>query len=101
MGETARTFEIEIDEEKCAGCLMCQMRCSYRFTKTFNPSRSAIEILRQPEGKREFRIELLETCDGCGLIPAHAGETAAPLYPSARARADPRARGGNPKVKHS
>ena len=71
MEKTARAFEIVKDEEKCAGCLMCQMRCSYRFTKTFNPSQSAIEILRQPEGKREFRIEFLETCDECGLCARH------------------------------
>ena len=71
MGRETRAFELVSEEEKCAGCLMCQMRCSYRFTKTFNPSHSAIDILRQPEGKREFRIKFLKNCDQCGLCASH------------------------------
>lgn len=71
MTTLAKTYEIVTLEEKCAGCLMCQMRCSYRFTKTFNPSRSQIEILRQPEGKKEFSITFLEECDQCGLCVVH------------------------------
>ena len=71
MANEARAREIESVEEKCVGCLMCQMRCSYRFTKTFNPSRSQIEILRQPRGKREFSISFRDDCDACGLCAKH------------------------------
>lgn len=71
MTTASKAYEIVTGEEKCAGCLMCQMRCSYRFTKSFNPSRSQIEILRQPEGKKEFTLKFLEGCDQCGLCAVH------------------------------
>ena len=72
MNDQSPTHEIVSDPERCAGCLMCQMRCSYRFTQAFNPSKSRIEILRQPgKGKREFRIDFREDCDQCGLCAKH------------------------------
>ncbi len=71
MSTDTKTYEIVAIEEKCAGCLMCQMRCSYRFTKTFNPSRSEIDILRQPQGKKEFSVIFREGCDQCGLCVIH------------------------------
>lgn len=71
MDAESRSVEILITPERCAGCLMCQMRCSYRFTKTFNPSQSRVEVLRRPEGKREFTVELREGCDRCGICATH------------------------------
>ena len=37
---------IEIFRERCAGCLICQLRCSLRFEKAFNPSKARIRVLR-------------------------------------------------------
>ena len=73
MEKQTRSREISVAPERCAGCLMCQMRCSYRLTKAFNPSRSQVEILRRPEaqGKREFAIVFREGCDQCGLCATH------------------------------
>ena len=63
--------ETRVDAERCAGCLMCQLRCSYRFTGAFNLAESRIEILRRPEGKREFTVAFREGCDQCGLCANH------------------------------
>ncbi|MBI5443067.1 MAG: hypothetical protein HY900_17865 [Deltaproteobacteria bacterium] len=73
MTAQSRSSEIVAQPDRCAGCLTCQMRCSYRFTGTFNLSQSRVEILRQPDpgGRREFTIAFREGCDGCGLCAAH------------------------------
>lgn len=35
---------LQIEPEKCTGCLQCEMACSYEATGTFNPSKSRIKI---------------------------------------------------------
>ncbi len=45
---------IEIDAMKCAGCLTCELRCSLRFEKAFNPTRAQIKIRRLIESPCEF-----------------------------------------------
>lgn len=35
---------LQIEPEKCTGCLQCEMACSYEATKLFNPSKSRIKV---------------------------------------------------------
>ena len=54
--------EIIINEKKCSGCLMCQLKCSYLFHKEFNPSKANIII----DASNIFpKISFLEDCKEC------------------------------------
>ena len=63
---TKKGFNIITDSENCVGCLLCQMRCSFRFTKRFSFSDARINIEWNEEQCR-YDISLNEECDGCGL----------------------------------
>ena len=58
---------VESDATLCAGCLVCMLRCSYRFEKAFKLSASRIEVKRMIDHPTEFEIYFTEGCDGCGL----------------------------------
>lgn len=53
--------------EKCTGCLICQLRCSWRFGKAFNLAKSAIQIRRLVGQDTEFAISFTPSCDNCGI----------------------------------
>jgi Fe-S-cluster-containing dehydrogenase component len=59
-------FNIVVDPTKCVGCLLCQMRCSFRFTKSFCPMASLIGIDWSEESYC-YRITFSDKCDSCGL----------------------------------
>lgn len=53
-----------INPSLCYGCKTCQLACSYHHTGTFSPSKSSINICRDPmEGTIKWRVD--NTCDGC------------------------------------
>jgi len=57
MGET-----ILVEPDKCTGCRVCEMVCSFtRLENIFNPSRSAIRVIK----KEEFGIDLPVLCMHC------------------------------------
>ena len=58
---------IEIFSNRCAGCLICELRCSLRFEKAFNPGRAKIKIRRLVGADTEYAIEFDEDCDNCGI----------------------------------
>lgn len=47
----------------CAGCLRCELACSYAHTKAFNPSAGRIRVLMSDES---CRIDFTEDCVECG-----------------------------------
>ena len=54
-----------IDSEKCTGCRICEMYCSFIKTKTCNPAMSRIRIIKwEEEG-----INLPITCQQCEDAP--------------------------------
>jgi len=59
------------DPSKCAGCLICELRCSFRFEKEFNPSKAAIKIRRLVNAENEYEISFTEKCDNCGICARH------------------------------
>jgi ferredoxin len=58
---------IKYDESLCTGCLICELRCSLRFEKAFNPAKARISIKRQAGGEKEFAIFIAPECDNCGI----------------------------------
>lgn len=57
-------FEIVIQEERCAGCLRCQLACSELYSGLFKPSAARILVT---EGALGGRVHLTEECTGCGV----------------------------------
>ncbi|MFC1976820.1 4Fe-4S binding protein [Chloroflexota bacterium] len=57
---------ITVHSSQCTGCLMCELRCSFRFEQAFNPSKARIKVLRASNGEG-FDISFTDECDNCGL----------------------------------
>ena len=51
--------------ERCVGCKLCQLICSYITLRVFNPSRSHLAI-KADEKRGLFDIEFLPECTDCG-----------------------------------
>ena len=51
--------------ERCVGCKLCQLICSYITFRVFNPSRAHLTI-KANEKKGRFDIEFLPECTLCG-----------------------------------
>lgn len=56
---------------ECAGCLTCEIACSYKHNKEFNHLISSIEIV-ELENEQGYKVRLIEDsstgripCDGC------------------------------------
>lgn len=56
---------ITADQTKCAGCIVCMLRCCFRNGKKFNLSKSYIRIERQVSREDEFSIDFTPECDAC------------------------------------
>lgn len=50
------------DNELCTGCGICELACSYRWFKVFNPKRSAIRAIKLEPG-----IDVITFCTQCGI----------------------------------
>ena len=56
---------IAADPTKCAGCITCMLRCSFRIDSKFNLSRSRIRVERQSGRADEFAVSFSGGCDAC------------------------------------
>lgn len=56
---------IVMDNLKCSGCMMCQLRCSFVHTGVFNLEDAGIVIIEVPPGCKEITFN--ENCLGCGV----------------------------------
>lgn len=52
---------ITVDKEKCVGCRICELACSYYRKNVFNPQYSNIRIYFNDDG--ELDIKTTESCD--------------------------------------
>jgi ferredoxin len=59
-------FDIEVYPENCVGCLICQLRCSLRFTDSFNPAQAKI-IINMASDIVGAEIVFTDECDLCGI----------------------------------
>ena len=58
---------ITADPSKCAGCITCMLRCSFRSNNKFNLAKSRILIDRLVGRENEFDISFTIECDACLL----------------------------------
>ncbi len=58
---------ITVNVANCTGCLICELRCSLRFEKAFNPSKAQIVIRRLVAADDEYAISFTDRCDNCGI----------------------------------
>ena len=71
MGEKKTGPPITIYAENCTGCLTCELRCSLRFVKAFNPSRARIKVRRLGGANTEYAVTFDDDCDRCGICARH------------------------------
>jgi anaerobic carbon-monoxide dehydrogenase iron sulfur subunit len=64
MIEEMSNKKINITAENCVGCRICQLTCSFLYTKTFNPSKARINI-SEVYGLVPI-IEFSDDCVYCG-----------------------------------
>ena len=69
--KSEKNRRIVANDEKCNGCLICQLCCSYRFEKAFNISKAAIKVDRFAKGGNDFFIFFTDKCDVCGICARH------------------------------
>lgn len=56
---------ISADPSKCAGCIICMLRCSFRTGNKFNLSKSHILVKRLVGRPNEFDVTFTAECDAC------------------------------------
>jgi Fe-S-cluster-containing dehydrogenase component len=61
-------YEIQIFTQACTGCLSCQLACSDLFWKSFEPSRSRIQVTFSGA---DCSIHLGQDCNHCGVCVDH------------------------------
>lgn len=67
MATRSKRPPLTFDVTKCFGCLNCELHCSLRFEKAFNPARSAIQVRRLVGADTEYAISVTQKCDNCGI----------------------------------
>jgi len=55
------------DTTKCAGCMLCILRCSLKVEGAFRLAASRIKVNRLVDQDDEFEIVFTDECDACGL----------------------------------
>jgi Pyruvate/2-oxoacid:ferredoxin oxidoreductase delta subunit len=63
-------WKINISEENCTGCRICQMICSWANEGGFYPSRSLITI-ENSDNEAHFGIRIDNGCKNCGLCATY------------------------------
>ena len=56
---------IDIEPQKCTGCLRCQLACSFQHTGAFNLSQTRIIIAE--DDYSISKILFTDNCDACGV----------------------------------
>jgi len=60
--------KIEINPDRCMGCMTCRNVCSFTHEGEFNPGRARLKIYMEPF-TGEVEGQVLESCDLCGGRP--------------------------------
>ena len=62
--ETKILSWVEVHPEKCTGCIICQLECSFTKLGVFNPAEARIIIDRVDD---DPQISFTDECDECGV----------------------------------
>ena len=63
LDHDAMVKSLVVNPDKCTGCRLCELACSYRHFKVMNPARSRIHVVRRPHEAIDTPIFCLQ----CGL----------------------------------
>ncbi|MHB1420177.1 MAG: 4Fe-4S dicluster domain-containing protein [Bacillota bacterium] len=58
------------EEEKCTGCKICQLICSWTNHKTFNPRKAYIQVIVD-EKRARFSLAAAQECTECKACIAY------------------------------
>ena len=59
-------LHLNVDPNKCTGCLICVLRCSIKSEGIFSPAAAKIRVIPYSDEKVN-EISFTEECDTCGL----------------------------------
>lgn len=64
-----KKWQMVADPKRCTVCFMCQLICSLKQDKVFNPSQAYIKIssVIKPNGALDVDVSFDDNCDSCGL----------------------------------
>jgi len=64
-----KRWQIIAYPKRCTVCYMCQLVCSLKQDKIFNPSQAYIKIssVVKPSGELDVDVAFNDNCDSCGL----------------------------------
>jgi ferredoxin len=60
-------YLVMADACKCAGCMTCMLRCSFKAAGSFNFAAAKIRVTRLLNQPNEFKILFTDECDACGI----------------------------------
>ena len=64
-GKEMVEHKVEVHPERCVGCMICLLRCSFKWTDSFNPLKANSEVIRVG-GTKTSEIRFKDTCENCG-----------------------------------
>lgn len=64
-------WKININEELCTGCRICQMICSWANEGGFELTRSHITVEISDEKEAHFSVRFEKNCRNCGLCATY------------------------------
>jgi Fe-S-cluster-containing hydrogenase component 2 len=56
--------KIRVDGEKCAGCRVCEMVCSFHHEKKFNPQLSRVRVIKDDKYGLDYPV-FCHQCESC------------------------------------
>ena len=63
-------YRMDADSSKCAGCMVCMLRCSLKEVGMFQPCSARLEVMRIVDAPNEFEVTFTSDCDACGICAA-------------------------------
>jgi anaerobic carbon-monoxide dehydrogenase iron sulfur subunit len=71
--------ELQIDAEKCTGCMLCVLSCSFEKEHFFSPSFARLKVLRdEDDGYWNFAPSVCEFCDEPACVEVCPSEALVP-----------------------
>ena len=58
-------MSITVTPERCVGCRLCELACSFAHQGSFNPQQAAIRVIFHDDGR--LSISTTEVCAACRL----------------------------------
>jgi len=69
-------WKIAIMAERCTGCRICQLICSWANKKSFQPLNANLQVQSEEEKEVIFAISFDQKCKKCGLCASYCASGA-------------------------